>query len=319
MTEVSPLVSIIIPAYNNRRTICDAVDSALAQTHPRCEIVVVDDGSTDGTRELLQERYGDRIQIIHQANAGPAAARNAGLWRAQGDYVNYLDGDDLLASTKIARCLEVIDQQQDSVIVYTGFQFVAADGVTPLPAETPPAPSGDIFCDLLLGSPITIHAPLVPRQALIDVGGMNEDLQQSEDRDLWVRLAQEHDFLYVDEPLTMYRLHDDALHVDVQQRLEGRLMALQLARYYPKRQACYDDATYDHLVAGTHHQLAVVYWQHGARVLARGQLRSAQALAPSAMRRVLLAMSYAFPARAVTWLERVIGVVKGRRQSGTAG
>ena len=101
MMHSNPLVSIIIPAYNARRLIGESIDSVLNQTYSNCEILVIDDGSTDGTRAFLQHRYGDQIRYIYQKNQGRGAARNYGLRLARGKYIQFLDADDLILPDKI--------------------------------------------------------------------------------------------------------------------------------------------------------------------------------------------------------------------------
>ena len=93
-------ISAVIPTYNRRDMVCEAIDSALTQTYPCHEIIVVDDGSTDGTGELLREKYGDRIRYIRQENAGPSAARNRGIEAATGEWIAFLDSDDLWVEEK---------------------------------------------------------------------------------------------------------------------------------------------------------------------------------------------------------------------------
>ena len=167
-----PLVSIIIPTFNRRHFIGDAIDSCLAQTHPHCEIIVVDDGSADDTASFLRGRYGGRIQYIYQANQGPGIARNRGIAAAQGRFIHFCDADDQLDRRKIEICLDCFRQHPEAAVVYTYYQFVASDGRRPL--ETPPFPrfSEDIFCEMLrlTGCHILISSTMVRTAALRDVG-----------------------------------------------------------------------------------------------------------------------------------------------------
>ena len=113
-----PLVSIIIPAYNCRRWLGEAIDSALAQTHPHCEIIVIDDGSTDGTGEWVQVHYDSRIRYHWQPNGGVARARNTGLHLAQGDYIQFLDADDILSPEKVARQVAHLESHPEWAVAY---------------------------------------------------------------------------------------------------------------------------------------------------------------------------------------------------------
>jgi len=114
MGNCNPLVSAIIPTYNRAHVICDAVESILAQTYREIEVIVVDDGSKDDTLPRLKQ-YGDRIRVVSQANAGPAAARNRGIAVAQGELIAFLDSDDLWLSTKIERQVALLQRAGESV------------------------------------------------------------------------------------------------------------------------------------------------------------------------------------------------------------
>ena len=170
----TPLVSIVIPTYNRRHFVGDAIESCLAQTHPRIEIIVVDDGSTDGTADFLRERYGERSRLITQENQGPGIARNRGIEASRGEYIHFLDADDQHLPDKIAIGLAVFRQRADIAVVYTYYQFVAADGQTPL--DTPPFEhfSEEPFCEILrlTGNHILLSSTMYRAEALRAVGGI---------------------------------------------------------------------------------------------------------------------------------------------------
>ena len=113
---MSPLVSIIIPAYNAEKWIRESIQSALAQSWRNTEIIVVDDGSTDGTRAAAEESANAKVRILHQPNGGAARARNAGLAAARGKYIQFLDADDLLSVDKIELQMGVLEQHGDEVL-----------------------------------------------------------------------------------------------------------------------------------------------------------------------------------------------------------
>ncbi|HVO69236.1 MAG TPA: glycosyltransferase [Aggregatilineaceae bacterium] len=309
-----PLVSIVIPAYNSAQFICEAVDSCLVQTYPNCEIIVVDDGSTDNTRALLEARYGERIRYLSQQNAGPSAARNRGIRAARGAFIQFCDADDQLLPAKIERCMEVFQQQPEVGVVYTRYQYVEADGKTPAPLSDPPLLSGDVFCDLLLsnGNAILTSATLVRRDALLEVGTFDERLRRTQDWDLFLRLASRYSYASIDEVLLLYRWHEHGLTKQAYHTAQGRLITIQKARHYPGRERCLDDEAYDRLEAGRHHVMAMVRWRMGDRGGARQSLREAIRLDPShrAARWVYLVLSYAFPHRSITWVGWVYKQVK---------
>jgi glycosyltransferase involved in cell wall biosynthesis len=117
---MDPLVSILIPAYNSEKWLADAINSALAQTWPRKEIIVVDDGSTDNTRSVARQFSSKTVTVVTQPNQGASAARNRALSLSQGDYIQWLDSDDLLAPDKVKNQLKRIDCCQDKLILLSG-------------------------------------------------------------------------------------------------------------------------------------------------------------------------------------------------------
>ncbi len=298
-----PLVSVVIPAYNSAGYIGDAVDSCLAQTYPNCEIIVVDDGSTDDTSHLLKTRYGERIRYIYQDNAGPGAARNRGIEAARGTFVQFCDSDDQLLPSKIARCMEVFQEQPEVGVVYTNYDHVQPDGQTRLPIPTPALLSGDIFCDLLLSNAnaILTSTAVVRRAALLEIGLFDEqrDIVCVEDWDLFLRLATRYPFASIDEALVLYRRHPDGLTANPYFSALGRLIVVQKARHYAGRDHCLDDAAYDRLEAGRHHVLAMTYWNMGRRADTRREFREAARLDAAHQRAVRynIILTYAFPAR----------------------
>ncbi len=163
----APLVSIIIPTYNDRSAVTEAVDCSLNQTYVNREVIVVDDGSTDGTDRLLREEYKDRIIFVRQANKGPGAARNTGVRRASGKYLQFLDADDLLDPEKIeiqVRLLEGISGRALSYCDYALFQ--AAETIAKPRRVSPLLEHGKPFDDIMLKWETELEHP----RALLPVG-----------------------------------------------------------------------------------------------------------------------------------------------------
>ena len=144
------LVSIIIPCYNNGQFIAQAIDSALAQSYPACETIVIDDGSTDSSLGIIKS-YGSRIQWRTKANGGAPAARNDGLELARGEYIQFLDGDDLLLPDAVARRLEAMSAECDAVFgdMRSIDEQGHFDGIVLRhgPPSWPPGGSARIHCD----------------------------------------------------------------------------------------------------------------------------------------------------------------------------
>lgn len=305
LMQNKPVVSIVIPTFNRKRFVCEAIDSCLAQTYQNIEIIVIDDGSTDGSAEHLQNLYGERIRLMRQRNQGPAIARNRGIWAARGEFTHFLDADDQLLPRKIATCLRLFRQRRDIDVVHTYYQFVASDGQTPIKTTPFPRFSHDIFCELLrlTGNHILISSTMIRTTVLRAVGGFEHDpaFRSAEDWDLFLRLASKHKFVGIDEPLVRRRMHGGMLSDDSLQGALGRLKTVENARDYGW-QRCMSAQEFDRKLAARHHVLAVNWWEIGERGKARRHfLRAAKLYSPEARQRRLLAwFSLFLPQRAMT-------------------
>lgn len=197
-----PTISIIIPAYNAEDYIRDAVDSALAQTHRDREVIVVDDSSTDDT-PLILKSYGDRIVVHRQPNAGVSGARNTGVERSSGDWVAFLDADDVWRPTKLEAQLAI----STTPISYTNrFNFGNRGHLPEVQSDVTPLLSGDVFERLLLrGNFITVSSVMMTRGVFAELGGFVHQPGGCEDWDFWLRAAQRYEFSMCPEPLVGYR------------------------------------------------------------------------------------------------------------------
>lgn len=175
------LVSIVIPCFRQGRWLAQAVESCLSQSHPRVEIIVVDDGSDDDTAAVSQS-FGDRIRYIHQVNAGQSPARNAGLRVSRGQHVLFLDADDALHPDAVAKLLSVADAKTLAMIGWKPFEHdVTEPGTEVLPPQADPIPS------LLRNNPGPPHIMLSPRGLLEKIGGWDPELSGTSDWDCWYR------------------------------------------------------------------------------------------------------------------------------------
>jgi glycosyltransferase involved in cell wall biosynthesis len=210
---VEPLVSIIIPAYNARHWLGAAIDSALAQTYPGCETVVVDDGSTDGTGDWLRSAYGQRVRYLRKARGGLSSARNAGLRASRGELIQFLDADDLLLPEKVAAHAAVLQARPEVDVAY-GHCLCLRIGSGEL-YEWPRAwryRSGQIFASMIDEGYLHTHMPLSRRAALDAAGGFDESLSSCVEWDFWLRVARAGAvFLHVPGPaLAVYRIRGDS-------------------------------------------------------------------------------------------------------------
>lgn len=229
------LVSIVIPTFNDRDWICDAVDSALAQSYEKCEVIVVDDGSTDGTEALLRSRYRGRIRYLHQPNRGLGAARNTGLAMASGEYVQFLDADDILLPSKVATHVRALEDDSRYSVVYSDFEFVDGSDITARTPSgfTPRYCSGNVLKNLLEDNFVVVHAALSRRADVQSVHGFDESLHACEDYDLWMRLAAaERLFLFTPEVLVLYRRRTGSMSGRAYTQIAGTIRAIRKVPSY---------------------------------------------------------------------------------------
>lgn len=235
----SPLVSAVIPTYNNADLVCDGVAGALAQTHQPIEVIVVDDGSTDNTLDRLK-RFGSEVQIIRQEHAGPAVARNAGIHASSGEYVAFLDADDLWLPEKVARCVALLEANADAGVAYTGVRIFEMDtGLRYLLDQY--AGSGQMARDLFVECRGVNTSTLVVRKKCLDaVSGFDEDFFRAQDWDLMIRLAERFDYVHEPEALTERRLHARSLSV-THAHLYKKFNLLVLEKALARRPDLYDE------------------------------------------------------------------------------
>jgi glycosyltransferase involved in cell wall biosynthesis len=194
-------ISAVIPSYNYAKYLSRAIDSVLAQTRKPDEIIVVDDGSTDNTREIV-EAFGESITYIFQQNKGLSAARNTGIRAAKGDWIAFLDADDWWLPNKIALQSAAAERNPEVGLVYTAAWLVAPDGKKTM-AQKPADPRRLFpllrFCNRISGSG---SGTLIRRDLLIAEQGFDETLTACEDWDMWVRLSRRCRFALVETPET---------------------------------------------------------------------------------------------------------------------
>jgi len=228
----SHLVSAVIPTYNCADLVCDAVESALGQTWPQCEVIVVDDGSTDDTLSRLA-RFGNAISLVAQDHRGPAAARNAGIRASRGDLVAFLDADDIWLPEKVSRSVEALDRRPEAGVVFTAVRVCEVE--TGLRYVLPQyVRDGWMARDLFLECRGVNTSTLVVRRAALErVGLFDESLFRAQDWDLMLRLAEEYPYVRVPEVLTERRIHSRSLsatHAHLYKEYNLRVIEKALAR-----------------------------------------------------------------------------------------
>ena len=182
-----PRFSVIMPAYNSRAFIGRAIESVLEQTYRPHEIIVIDDGSTDGTADWIEASFGDRVRCFRKENEGPAKARNLAARLATGDWLAFLDSDDWWFAEKLASQARSICDDPSVVFAASGFIHHSAAQSEPMPMLV--RDTGELLKSLLLRTTVLLSSVAVRRETFLAVGGFSEELYCGEDRELWARLA----------------------------------------------------------------------------------------------------------------------------------
>ena len=201
-------ISVVIPAYNASRFLAATLESILAQTLPADEILVIDDGSKDGTASIA-EAFGPPVRVIRRQNAGQAASRNFGVQQATSEWIAFLDADDLWQPNKLARQMEELNRNPAADLCYTGrVEFTEHDGVIERGNVMPvPAPA-DLRQALFRNTTFMPSSTILRRSTFLAAGGFDAKYKIIEDWDLWLRLLRDGTvFAACLEPLLLYRIH----------------------------------------------------------------------------------------------------------------
>jgi GT2 family glycosyltransferase len=207
-----PAVSVLVPVWNRERWVREAIDCVLAQTFTDFEVIVVDDGSTDGTCDVLAAVDDPRVLVLHGEHGGVSAAMNRGLARARGRYVARLDSDDVWLPDLLATQVGVLETRPEIGVAYARAQGMRADGTltTDVWGIAPRHP-GDDLASMVEGDFTCNITTVARREHLERVGGFDESLRTSEDWDLWLRVARHARFAFTDRVLAHFRWHEGNL------------------------------------------------------------------------------------------------------------
>ena len=198
---MEPFVSVIIPTFNRKELLERSIESVLSQTWPHFELIVVDDGSDDGTASFVRQTYPE-VSCIHQNNKGAAAARNTGIKAAKHDLLAFLDSDDCYDNNKLAMQVEAMQQQPSYLVSHTQ-ELWYRRGAVLNQKKKHRKESGDIFERSLELCAVGMSTIMARRQLFDQVGLFDESLPCCEDYDLWLRVSAQYPFLLVDAPLTI--------------------------------------------------------------------------------------------------------------------
>jgi GT2 family glycosyltransferase len=183
--KTQPTVSVVIPCYNGAKYLRETLESALNQTHPPLEVIVVDDGSTDDSAAIA-ESFGPPVRLIRQENQGESVARNRGIAEARGSHILFLDADDLLHSEALERLSAAIDGIENAVALM-GTRYFTDDPAVPYRVRIPE--SSEFFPAIVRGNIGSVHCWLTPRALLRQIGGFRNTMRYFEDWDLWCQVG----------------------------------------------------------------------------------------------------------------------------------
>jgi glycosyltransferase involved in cell wall biosynthesis len=209
--KTNPTVSVIIPAYNRAQWIGASIQSVLDQTYTDYEIIVVDDGSTDDTAEVIRA-FTDRVRYVYQENGGAAAARNRGMRESRGEYLAFLDSDDLFMPEKLQKQVEYLQHNPHIGMVYSAYSNI--DGNNNELGIVSAQHTGHIYRQFLFHCNIQTSTIMIRRQVAKAVGEFDVYLRLPEDIDYWIRIARHYEIGAIDEPLSRFRTHPGNIERD---------------------------------------------------------------------------------------------------------
>jgi glycosyltransferase involved in cell wall biosynthesis len=225
-----PTISVVIPTYNATKTVLDTIASVQAQTHRDIEILVINDGSTDNLLECLAPTVTDaRVKIYSYPNGGLPVARNRGIARSTGEYIAFIDADDLWTPDKLALQLQALESNPRAGLAYSWTYFMEEDGQR-YHTDRPIWFEGDVLKDLMLWN-FLCHGsnPLIRRSVIEAVGEFDPSLPSAEDWDYWLRIATQWEFALVPQPQIYYRQSGGAMSAKVEVMEQAQLEVLDRA------------------------------------------------------------------------------------------
>lgn len=241
MAPPQRLVSVVIATYNTGDYLPLAVRSALDQTYPMVDIHVVDDGSTDGTRQAMEQfRDHPSVKYYYQSNQGQAKARNKGIRESQGEYIAFLDADDVWMPRKLEKQLPLLESSERIGVAYSLRTFIDESGNV-LPTPTVECHRGKITARLLVDNCVGFSTSVVRRECLDKLGGFDESLAVSDDHELWLRVSTKYDFEFLEESTSWYRVWPHQISTNYMKRFEYRSKIIE--RFLRQHPNVIDEAT----------------------------------------------------------------------------
>ncbi len=240
----NPLISVIIPCYNHGHYLQDAFDSIYSQNYTYIEIIVVDDGSTDNTKEATEKNKD--VIYIYQTNKGLSAARNTGIKNSKGELLIFLDADDWLLPNAIITNLNFLKAHPESAFVSGGYKLVFADAKKN--TETTYEVYADHYIHFLESNYIGMHAAVMYQRWVFAEFNFAEALKSCEDYDLYLRIAKKYPVFHHTKIIAAYRMHDSNMSSNIPMMLRGVLKVLKIQKVYlttPREKKAFETGIYN--------------------------------------------------------------------------
>ncbi len=226
LVSTGGLVSVIIPCFNHGQYVVDAISSVLNQSYHNFEVIVVDDGSTDNTREIVAT-IGGQVLYIWQQNQGLSAARNSGIKAAKGSYIGLLDADDMYEPDFLYTLVSILEGDPLADAAYCGYQFVDQQN-NPLPqCESRVVSAEDLYQALVDGNFLVPESILVHRHCYKNVGLFDERLRACEDMDMWLRISSQHHVIGTNKVLIRHRILQNSMSTDPARQYQNRMAVIR--------------------------------------------------------------------------------------------
>ncbi len=225
----TPLISVVIPAYNAEKTIRETIESVLNQTFHDFELIVVNDGSQDSTLDIVSSIKDPRLQVLSYENGGISISRNRGIEEACGEFISFIDADDLWTPDKLEAQLKALQTNPQAAVAYSWVDYIHEDG-TFFRHGNYVTINGNAYEKILVQSVLENGSnPLIRKEALNEVGGFNQSLTPPEDWDMWLRLAKHYDFVTVPYPQILYRMSSHSASNNIVKMEKGSLKFIEHA------------------------------------------------------------------------------------------
>jgi glycosyltransferase involved in cell wall biosynthesis len=280
----NPLISTIIPAYNYGRYLPETLDCLVAQTYKNWECIIVNDGSTDNTEEVAKKyaKNDRRFKYFYQKNQGTSAAKNEGIKRSSGEYIQFLDSDDLILPSKFENQIKLFLKNKGIDVVYGNARYFFNNDISKLTYsihgdnnEWIPRMNGrgkDVIKYLASQESIMpISSPLIRKEAIVKAGGFNNNLKYHEDADLFVRLGFNNNYFFYDSsetPLTLIRVHPLSATSKKSNMVQGNLYVRNKIQKYLQQNYKKDK----YLISANKNIIVYLYFQLGDIFKSEGKI-----------------------------------------------